>query len=122
MDSVNVKRNVLIGSVTENMKTHRVTYEEAVNDFKIAVQAITKHNQAITKRIVSGDISSVAKLKSYPSAPTNHLDEYERALSMLSMSVDDVINLDQSTFDQLVRDNWSWKRSFTAVASSYKTI
>ena len=41
---------------------------------------------------------------------------------MLELSVDDVITLSETEFDQLVMDEWNWKQSFVATSSFYKSI
>ena len=40
---------------------------------------------------------------------------------MLELSVEDIIEVEEDVFNQLVLDEWQWKRSFTASAMSYKT-
>lgn len=52
--------------------------------------------------------------------PVDHTDDYERAREMYTMSIDDVIELTENEFDQLVLDNWGWKGEFLRTTSAYK--
>jgi len=51
--------------------------------------------------------------------PQDHTNDYDRVITMLEMSVDSVIELDDVAFDQYVMDNWSWKGDALATNSMY---
>lgn len=44
--------------------------------------------------------------------PENHLEDYDRVINMLKMSVADKVELNAGDFDAYVRNNWSWRKSF----------
>jgi hypothetical protein len=54
--------------------------------------------------------------------PTSYADSYTRAIRMLELSVEEVIEIDATTFNQLVLDEWQWKQQFTTMSSTYKSI
>jgi len=41
---------------------------------------------------------------------------------MLELSVEDVIEIDDTTFNQLVLDDWNWKDNFISSNSLYKNF
>lgn len=47
-----------------------------------------------------------------PSYPTNHLEDYDSAISRLEFSVADKVSLAASDFEAYVRNNWKWKEEF----------
>jgi len=51
--------------------------------------------------------------------PPDHTEEYERAIQMLEMSVDETFTVDEQLFNCYVRDQWSWSRHFTTMSSAY---
>lgn len=52
-------------------------------------------------------------------APEDHTDEYDKAIGMLEMSVDDTVLITHDEYRQYVLDEWFWKdRNLRALASS----
>ena len=51
--------------------------------------------------------------------PTDQTKEYDAAIAMLQMSVDDVINLEEHDFRNYVLDQWNWKQAWTASNIGY---
>lgn len=54
--------------------------------------------------------------------PENHLEDYNRVIDMLKLSVADKVELSSSDFDAYVRNNWSWRSSFLNTNSSYAGV
>lgn len=117
MRSVKMKRDELLEIVRENKIKHISEYEEAVNDYKALAIKITKENVKIAN---TGDLDKIKDIKSVPSAPRSYETDYNRAARMLELSVEDVIELEDDVFNQLVLDEWSWKQSFSFSNTSYK--
>jgi hypothetical protein len=117
MNSVNMNRDELLKIVRENAISHQKQYEEAVVDYTALVLKITQHNVKVAK---TGDLNEFKNLKPIPSAPTSYKDSYNRAIRMLELSVDSIIELEEHIFNQLVLDEWDWKRGFAAATMSYK--
>lgn len=46
--------------------------------------------------------------------PTNHLNDFDKAILMLEYSVAEKVNLTPDEFDSYVRNNWKWKEQFVA--------
>lgn len=117
MRSVKMKRDELLGIVKENKIKHISEYEEAVNDYKALAVKITKENAKLAN---TGDLNKIKDIRGVPSAPRSYETDYNRAARMLELSVEDVIELEDDVFNQLVLDEWSWKQAFSTSNSSYK--
>lgn len=119
MDSIKMNRKELLKIVKDNQVKHIAEYNEAVEDFKVLATKIAKAN---VKLATSGDLDQIGKIKAIPSAPRSYEKEYGRAIRMLELSVDDVIEIEEHTFYQLVLDEWAWKQQFVAMSASYKGL
>lgn len=51
--------------------------------------------------------------------PENHLDDYDRVISMLEFSVADKVELTVTDFNAYVRNRWEWHRSFAGSNQAY---
>lgn len=118
MHSVKINRKELLSIVKENAKKHVADYDEAVEDFKVAVVKVAKANLKIAN---SGDITTF-NFQRMPATPVNYADNYSRAIRMLELSVEDVIEVEEHIFNQLVLDEWGWKQAFVAQSALYKSI
>lgn len=118
MNSVKLNREELLKIVRENMDKHVKEYEEAVVDYKALVLKLAKQNLSLAK---TGDLSKFSKIQGLPQKPQSYEDSYKRAIRMLELSVDSIIELEEEIFNQLVLDEWSWKRTFVASNTMYKT-
>ena len=117
MKNVTINKLELLKIVNNNMVKHIAEYKEAVEDYLQAVFKICKENFDIADTF---DITST--YKTIPGKPISYADSYNKAIRMLELSVDDVIILSETEFDQLVMDEWNWKQSFVATSSFYKSI
>lgn len=118
MNSVKINRKELLKIVKENATKHVADYDEAVEDFKAGVIKVAKAN---LKMANTGDVASF-NFQRMPSAPVNYADNYNRAIRMLELSVEDVIEVEDHIFNQLVLDEWGWKQQFVAQSALYKSL
>lgn len=119
MHSVNINRKELLDIVRGNKDKHIKEYAESVDEYTKAMLKIANLN---LKLIKTGDLEKIKEVQSYPPRPNSYEDNYTRAARMLELSVDDVIELDEGTFSQLVLDEWNWKNQFVSSTTMYKTI
>jgi hypothetical protein len=54
--------------------------------------------------------------------PSHHLKDYDRALKMLDMSVEEEVILTAIEFSQYIADKWSWKASFDSTGMAYNAF
>lgn len=119
MRDVKINKGELLKIVRENKEKHVKEYNESVEDYKKAAVKVAQDNLELAK---SGDIDKIAKIKGMPQKPSSYEDAYTRAIRMLELSVEDVIEIEEQVFNQLVLDEWHWKNAFVASASLYKTL
>lgn len=119
MQPVKLNRYILIDTVKFNKEKHIKDYAESVEDYKAAIVELCSTNLKLAK---TGDPEKIAKIRSMPTSPTSYEESYTRAIRMFEMSVDDIIELEEDDFNQLVLDEWSWKRSFTQSSVLYKSM
>ena len=118
MNSVKMNRKELLKIVKDNQKKHVVEFANSVEDYKVAVLKIATANLKLAK---TADLAQF-KFKAIPSAPVSYEDNYTRAIRMLELSVEDVIEIEEHIFNQLVLDEWGWKQQFTAMSAMYKSV
>jgi hypothetical protein len=118
MNAIKMNRKELLEIVRANKLTHVAQYTESVEDYKKLVLQIAAANVKLAK---SGDLDKFKKIKAHPSMPVSYEDAYQRAVRMLELSVDEIIEVEEDVFNQLVLDEWHWKKSFVAASAMYKT-
>lgn len=118
MNAINMKRDELLAIVRKNAEKHIAEYLESVDDYKKLALQIAQANLKLAK---SNELTEIAKIKALPSPPVSYESEYKRAIRMLELSVDEVIEVEQDIFNQLVLDEWHWKRTWTMSNAVYKT-
>jgi len=119
MRDVKINRDELLDIVRANKEKHIADYKESVIDFTKGVLKIAQENLRLAQ---TGNVDEIAKIRTAPQIPVSFADSYTRAVRMLELSVDDVIEVDATTFNQLVLDEWQWKQQFTALAGTYKSL
>lgn len=117
MHGIKMKRLELLGIVSANLQTHISEFNESVEDYKKLVLQIASANMKLAK---SASLDEFKKIKSLPSLPVSYEDSYKRAIRMLELSVEDIIDIEEDVFNQLVLDEWQWKRAFTVSNATYK--
>jgi hypothetical protein len=119
MRDVKMDKAELLNIVRENKEKHIREYNEAVEDYKKAAVKLAQENLELAN---TGDLDKISKIKSLPSKPTSYEDSYTRAIRMLELSVESIIEIEEQIFNQLVLDEWQWKHSFVASGALYKSI
>lgn len=119
MRSVKVEKHKLLDIVRNNLIKHVKEFDESVKDYKKAALKVAKEHVELAK---SGDLDQIAKIRAMPQRPASYEKDYDRAIRMLELSVEDTIELEEDIFNQLVLDEWTWKHQFTASSALYKTL
>jgi hypothetical protein len=118
MNSVKMNRLELLKIVKENSIEHVSDYEESVEDYKLAVVKVAKANLKIAN---TGELEKL-EFQRMPTKPVTYADNYNRAIRMLELSVEDTIDVEEHIFNQLVLDEWAWKQQFVAQSAFYKSL
>lgn len=123
MKEVKVKRQELLEIVKNNMKLHAQEYKESCDGYR--EQALARIEEAVDrlKRQVmalrEGEAVGLAAIHFSLPAPISHLREYEQAMKMLEMSVDEDISISEEDFGRYVMDEWDWKDSWEQTKLAY---
>lgn len=113
MNSVKVNRVELLNTISKNRDTHRNTFLEAQKGFREEViKALDKMLDNARKGIKYSQSVGLPE-------PQDMTKEYDCAIAMLKMSVDEVIEIDEHEFKQYVLDQWVWKQNWKSVTDVY---
>ena len=113
MHTVKVKRSELLATLKENRAKHRELFLAAQQGYRQDV--ITELDKMLKDAREGKNIRTVLSLP----APQDHTTDYDRAIRMLEMSVDDTVDIMAHEFDQYVMDNWQWKAQFLTTNEGY---
>ena len=108
MEKIKVNKQELLGIVKQNREKHKKEYLESIKAYRVKVADLfTKE----LEKVLSGE-----KFNVYfdLTKPESHEKDYDLAIRMLEMSVDENVEIERDEFNQLVNDEWSWKRNFKA--------
>lgn len=112
MENVRIKRTELLVKVKTNRDNHNGLFVKAQEGFrKRAIEELDTMMEAAK----AGNVRLYVGL----TPPQDHTAEYDRAIAMLEMSVDDVIEIEEMRFAQLVMNEWAWFQQATSVNNTY---
>ncbi len=145
-DYVVVEKNKLLETLRENRGNHQSIYDASVSGFWIqAKETLVEKSGQFQKALGEAnfqfdkqysDINQTIESKKkddmknfyisfgFPGNfnlqfPVNHLNDYDRVISMLEFSVADKVKLTSTDFESYVRNNWSWKKDFGTTSFGY---
>ena len=113
ISEVLVSKSELIEILHSNRSDHRRLFEEAMEAYK---QEAIRQLEAHIERIKAN--SPVRVSVSLP-LPEDHTTEYDTVISMLEMSLDEEVLLEEHQYQQFVLDKWGWTAAFAATYASY---
>jgi len=116
MKTVKVNKDELINKLKENRAKHRDVFEAALEGYR------GKCYEVLQERI--DQLRQGKRINMYfnLSEPQDQTKDYDRALTMLEMSVDDLIEIDERSFQCYVMDDWDWREAFKASNSMYTSL
>lgn len=113
METVKIKKSELLEVLRKNRNVHRAIFEEAQKGYR--KEAIRLLDVALKDAREGRKINTYIKLNT----PINQTADYDRAIKMIEMSVDDVVGIDETDFACYVLDDWNWKNQFLTTNSAY---
>lgn len=113
MQTVKIKRDDFIAALEKNRSQHRRTFDTAVEGYRARLL------QELERRVHAVRRGRAVDVRVSLPEPEDHTEDYDRVLTMATMSVDEVIELTESDFAMYVMDQWHWKNAFTATTSRY---
>lgn len=113
LGSVRVKRETVLERLRANRDAHRSLFEEAIEGWHKEVLRVLDEQMKRAK----ANKRHVPQV--YLPQPQDHTAEYDQAIEMLEMSLDDELELTAREFAQYVRDDWQWRNDFITSSASY---
>lgn len=125
MKSVKIEQKKLLEVLKENRSKHESDFNKSVEGYEKEIVEVSEKNVKLAKKVASlvkeGDIAEANKIyfEQLPQHPKSYLDHYNRAIRMVELSADEIIELEAEVFNQLVMDEWNWKLSFVSSNAKY---
>ena len=125
MRDLNVNKAKLLETLKVNREKHIKEYRKTIEGWR---EQALKEIGRLGKRLKKVDITNVETLQEddFPNLwidsqdrPQCHVRDYDRAIAMLKMSIDETISISASDFDRYVSDEWEWKKEFQMSNSKY---
>ena len=113
MYTVKVEREKLLNIIKENREKHRAIYAEILDGYKKEV--IRRLKFALDQALEGEKFITNIKLI----APKDYTENYNRIIGMLELSIEKVVEIDDTEYRQYVLDEWVWKKDFEMSNSSY---
>jgi hypothetical protein len=104
-----VYKDELLTKLQANLLTHKEEFGKADLEWRNAARAFSEDLQ---ERLTGGDFTN---LSFDISRPVDSSKEIHRAISMIEMSVEEVITLDEPTFNQWVMGEWSFRNRLAEI-------
>ena len=110
---VNVKKDELISVLKANRDRHRTVFLAALEGYRQeALRTLKEHIRAIEEGRTPAIVITLAR-------PEDHTRDYDHVIGMLEMHQGDEFRLDGQTYRNYVGDDWSWKRQWAKLSSTY---
>lgn len=113
METVKVKKSELLQKLKHNRAEHRAIFNEASAEFRKQVIKV------LDERLADAREGKRIMLRINLTQPMDQTEEYDQAIAMCEMSVDDEIELSYDNFRNYVLDKWRWREQFIASNSEY---
>lgn len=113
LDKIKVEKEKLLAIVKENRAKHATTHEEAVKKYRELV--VENLEKALVEAKEGKKFTTDLELVQ----PVAFVQEYDRAIGMLEMSLDETITIDVNDYTKLVEDRWQWSNQFKLSNSRY---
>jgi hypothetical protein len=97
----------------DNRANHRSRFEAAIKGYRATCI------KALDRRIAMIRDQKMFDMRFTLPVPEDHTDDYDRAITMLSFSLDEKITLSEHEFECYMRDSWSWSHAFSETSTKY---
>jgi hypothetical protein len=113
LNSMKVKRSDLLEKLITNRDGHRALFLKAQEGYRKAVI------EALDKALKDAREGREYRVYIALQAPEDHTDDYDTVISMLTMSVDLDIEIEQHDFQCYVMDKWQWAAHANFLNTTY---
>ena len=109
---IKVEKAKLIAKIEENKANHIIAYEKAVVAYKTEAM---RQLAEITAKVQKGDMKVNLSL----TTPINNESNYDKIIDMFNWEVEDIVELEQSEFNEYVQDETDFARQAFMSNSMY---
>lgn len=113
LDTVRVDKETLLNRIKINRDQHRTIFEEALEGWKKKVIEVLEERY---EDALKGKNFNIAI---HMPRPEDHTDQYDTVIELLSMSLDEELELTQHDFACYALDKWQWQAAFLTASASY---
>ena len=113
MNNIRVRRDTLLEVLGENRNEHRETFLEAQKNYRQRV--IEELDTMLEDARENRPIRRIVNLLE----PEDHTGDYDAAIAMLEMCVDQELIISSHDFQRLVMDEWGWKKAWAENTVAY---
>lgn len=111
---VTVEKSTLLAKLVENRIQHVERDEAAIEGYRTkAIEVLSLGIQQLQAGKLPGPYAEL------PSRPTNHTTEYDQAIGMLEMLVEETLEIGSKDYARFVQDEWDWSQHFGQVTGLY---
>ena len=111
--TVKIKKDELLAAVKANREKHKEIVDEAFTKYR--EMAIAELDSMIAEARAGKRIRRAVNL----TEPIDQTKEYDSVIRKLSMSAEEIIEIEDQEFECFVMDNWRWKGQWEASNASY---
>lgn len=117
MENIKIEKKSLLEIIKKNRAEHEAIFLKAQEGFRKTIIEVMELGLAAAR--AGKKVDRVL----WTIEPMNQTKDYDRAIRMIEMSVDDTVELSEDDFNSYVLDDWSWKERFTVnnVTSGYSS-
>jgi hypothetical protein len=112
LNRVQINKQKLLEKLKQNREKHKVEYEEALSGWKQDVIAEMEKNLVLAK-------ANEFHLHIHLEKPTDHSEDYDHVISLLSASEDEIVIISASEFRQYHEDQWRWRGGHEEAVMNY---
>lgn len=113
MNEIKVNKADLLRKLRENREEHRSIFLAAQEKYR------EKVIDALDKRLADARAGRPIVLTFGLPEPVDYTSEYDAAIAQVEWEVSEHVTLDESSFRQLVLNEWRWTQHFVANSASY---
>lgn len=108
-----VNKERLLEQLRSNRTEHAEQYQQAMMVYR--EKAIEWFNECVDKVLKHGEVERALRLP----MPEEHTADYDGAIEALEWHTGEEVELEEHQFDELVRNQWGWHRTFLQNTTSY---
>lgn len=118
---ITVSKKELLETLEKNRTEHVKDYNEALEGYRL--KRISDLEEALDQvtNTLPEDVILLVRGISW-TAPVSHEKDYDRAIRMLTMMIGETVEIDGTSFDNFVMDDWDWKRQTSILNNEYKSF